>query len=479
MSDFRFFGPDDRQAGPSAGLHVTAIRRGALLTTALLFSLAVPAEAQVFWPSERGDVIRVERKKVRYARQRAPKVVETVKDTSKPVGPPVIAISIDKQQLKIYDNNGVFAESPVSTGMPGHPTPMGVFSVIEKEVFHRSNIYSGAPMPHMQRITWSGVAMHEGVLPGHAASHGCIRLPGAFATRMYGWTNRGARVVITPGEMSPVDFSHRLLVTQKPEGADPNMPIAAKPADVTSTRKSDKADASPAPELRLTTGNSDSAKKSDEIRTADASGTIVAKPDVGSDAKVETKTEPKADEQKSDKDQARPQDGGKPSAATLPAPRPTPGMAEFVGPIKPNTGQVAAFISRKEGKLFVRQAFKPIFAVPVTIAPGDKPLGTHVFTVKTMDDGKLQWTVMSLPAPTRAAKLAEAQYSRRKKVVAPDPGPPPQPSTATEALDRITIPDEAMKRFAAVLAPGGSLVVSDQGLGDETGEGTDFIVHLR
>ncbi len=461
-------------------IRLAAIRRGALLTStfilpsALLLGLAAPAHAQFFWPGERAETVRVERKKIRHARQRAPRV-EAVKDTSKPVGPVVISISIEKQQLKLYDNNGVYAESPVSTGMPGHSTPMGVFSVIGKEVFHRSNIYSGAPMPHMQRITWSGVAMHEGVLPGRPASHGCIRLPGAFATRLFGWTKMGARVVITPNYMTPTEFSHRLLVTQKPEGTDPNMPMVSnKPADVIPTPKADKADAS-IPELRLTstTGSGDGGKKSDEIKTADASGTIVTKPDAPADVKTELRTEPKTD-----KDQARPQDGDKSSAATLPAPRPTPGMAEFVGPIKPNTGQVAAFVSRKEGKLFVRQAFKPVFSVPVTIAPGDKPLGTHVFTVRSENDNRLEWTVISLPAPSHAAKRADAEYSRKKKVVV-DTGPAPTPSTAAEALDRITIPDEAMKRLASVLAPGGSLVVSDEGLGSETGEGTDFIVHLR
>ena len=78
--------------------------------------------------------------------------------------------------------------------MPGHATPMGVFSVIEKQKLHHSNIYSGAPMPFMQRITWSGVAIHAGVLPGYPASHGCIRMPMAFAVKMYGWTKMGARV---------------------------------------------------------------------------------------------------------------------------------------------------------------------------------------------------------------------------------------------------------------------------------------------
>ena len=129
-----------------------------------------------------------------------------VEKESKPQGPLIISVSIAQQRLRIYDANGLFAESPVSTGMPGHSTPMGVFSVIQKQKFHQSNIYSGAPMPFMQRITWSGIAMHAGVLPGHPASHGCIRMPMAFAVKMYGWTRMGARVIVTPGELTPAEF---------------------------------------------------------------------------------------------------------------------------------------------------------------------------------------------------------------------------------------------------------------------------------
>ena len=138
------------------------------------------------------------------------------KESAKPQGPLIIAISIERQSLKIYDDNGLFAETPISTGMRGHPTPMGVFSVIQKQKYHRSNIYSGAPMPYMQRITWSGVAFHAGVLPGYPASHGCIRMPMNFAVKMWGWTRMGARVVVTPGEMTPSSFSHPLLIALKP-----------------------------------------------------------------------------------------------------------------------------------------------------------------------------------------------------------------------------------------------------------------------
>ena len=133
-------------------------------------------------------------------RQPSAKTEAARKETSaKPQGPLIIAISIEQQKVRVYDANGLFAESPVSTGMKGHSTPMGVFSVIQKNKMHRSNIYSGAPMPYMQRITWSGIALHAGVLPGYPASHGCIRMPMAFAVKMWNWTRMGARVIITPG----------------------------------------------------------------------------------------------------------------------------------------------------------------------------------------------------------------------------------------------------------------------------------------
>jgi hypothetical protein len=155
---------------------------------------------------------------------------------AKPQGPLIIAVSIGGQHVKIYDANGFFAEAPVSTGMPGHSTPMGVFSVIQKHKLHHSNIYSNAPMPYMQRITWSGVALHAGVLPGYPASHGCIRIPMGFAVKMWNWTKMGARVIVAPDEIAtPVSFSHPLLPSLKvapqpvvAEEAHPDAPLAAK-----------------------------------------------------------------------------------------------------------------------------------------------------------------------------------------------------------------------------------------------------------
>jgi L,D-transpeptidase catalytic domain len=119
-------------------------------------------------------------------------------------GPLQIIVSIADQRISVYDDGTLIARSSVSTGVQDHPTPVGVFSVIGKELWHRSNIYSAAPMPYMQRITWSGIALHAGVLPGHPASHGCIRLAKDFAIRLWHLTKRGTRVIIAPNNVDPV-----------------------------------------------------------------------------------------------------------------------------------------------------------------------------------------------------------------------------------------------------------------------------------
>jgi lipoprotein-anchoring transpeptidase ErfK/SrfK len=136
-----------------------------------------------------------------------------------PKGPLQIIISISDQRVSVYDNGALVARSTVSTGIPGHPTPLGVFSVISKQRWHRSNIYSAAPMPYMQRITWSGIALHAGVLPGYPASHGCIRLKNDFAIRLWHLTKRGTRVVIASDDIRPVEIAHPRLFASKPKAA--------------------------------------------------------------------------------------------------------------------------------------------------------------------------------------------------------------------------------------------------------------------
>jgi hypothetical protein len=148
-----------------------------------------------------------------------------------------IIISIPDQRISVYENSALIARSTVSTGVPRHPTPVGVFSVISKQRWHRSNIYSGAPMPYMQRITWSGIALHAGIVPGHPASHGCIRLRNDLAIRLWHLTKRGTRVIIAPDDIRPVEIAHPRLFVPKPRTAfgPPEAP-AATPDDVPATR---------------------------------------------------------------------------------------------------------------------------------------------------------------------------------------------------------------------------------------------------
>jgi hypothetical protein len=137
--------------------------------------------------------------------------------TSDPLrsGPLFAVVSIADQRISVYGSGGLIVRAPVSTGMRGHATPTGVFSIVQKRRWHESNIYSSAPMPFMQRITWSGIALHAGVVPGHPASHGCIRLPASFAQRLFGATEVGQRVIIAPSDTSPIEITHANLPAPK------------------------------------------------------------------------------------------------------------------------------------------------------------------------------------------------------------------------------------------------------------------------
>src|ERR1700761_7602334 len=293
-----------RESALRASVSTGALFRAALLTAVGIVAAAAPADAAPYWrDSDSGYYGSVERPPPPRRPQRvhrAPKKQETkVKETTvHPQMPLVIAVSIGSQRVKVYDANGLFAEAPVSTGMPGHPTPMGVFSVIEKDRYHHSNIYSGAPMPFMQRITWGGVALHAGVLPGYPASHGCIRMPNDFATKMWGWTKMGARVFVTPADLAPpAAFSHPFLAAYKVAP----QPVVADPPEDPAAKVGPKADLG-APEiksietrldLRPTVGH-DKPADAPATRTADAgSKTAVTMTDAGggaprSGAKVET-----------------------------------------------------------------------------------------------------------------------------------------------------------------------------------------------
>src|SRR4051812_47466934 len=158
------------------------------------------------------------------ARQARPKP-PTEATAPRDAGEPIMAIvSIQAQQVTFYDADGWILRAPVSTGTTGRETPAGIFAVLDKEKEHRSTLYDDAEMPNMQRITWNGIALHGGPLPGYAASHGCIRMPFGFAEKLFDRTRIGMRVIISPDNAEPVEFFHPALLVPKAEA------IAAAPA---------------------------------------------------------------------------------------------------------------------------------------------------------------------------------------------------------------------------------------------------------
>lgn len=141
-------------------------------------------------------------------RSEAAPFVQAVPQTPDPL---LVIVSLRKQRLSVFNKNGHVTESPISSGTAEFPTPTGVFSVIGKAVEHESNLYEGASMPFMQRLTWTGTAMHAGHLPGYPASHGCIRLPYAFAEKLYSLTNINTRVIVSRDDVAPQSISHAKL----------------------------------------------------------------------------------------------------------------------------------------------------------------------------------------------------------------------------------------------------------------------------
>ena len=138
----------------------------------------------------------------------------------------MVIVSLAEQEMYVYRNGVRIGRSTVSTGKKGHTTPTGVFTILQKKVRHESSIYKGARMPHMQRLTWTGIAMHAGHLPGYPASHGCVRLPVDFAEKLYSVTRSGTSVIITDDKFSPGETAEPGVLLSGKTGA-PAIPALA------------------------------------------------------------------------------------------------------------------------------------------------------------------------------------------------------------------------------------------------------------
>jgi hypothetical protein len=395
-------------------------------------------------------------------------------------GEPIMAIvSIKSQQVTFYDADGWILRAPVSTGTTGRETPAGVFAVLERDKDHHSSLYDDAWMPNMQRITWNGIALHGGPLPGYAASHGCVRMPYGFAEKLFEKTWIGMRVIISPNDAEPVEFSHPALFVPNQEAiaAAPAKAeaLAREAAEAAKTAGEAKKAAAKAPRetssltslLRKLQGlktradaelayadKALAAARTDETRARaeDLKQKAAAKAaDLGSQldaAKADAK--PKLDAAAAAKEAAK-------AAETRKA-----GTAKAANEAKLVLEPASIFISRATQKLYVRrnthkrwpdggEVFDATIEVPVTIRNPEKPIGTHVFTALARNDGGLRWTAVTID----------------------------NADDAKAALDRITIPQDVLDRIAPTALPRSSIVISDEPLSGETNYRTEFVAVLN
>lgn len=412
------------------------------------------------------------------AKQDRPKpVIEAT--APRDAGEPIMAIvSIKTQHVTLYDADGWIQRAPVSTGVSGRETPAGVFAVLEKDVDHHSSLYDDASMPHMQRLTWNGIALHGGPLPGYAASHGCVRMPYGFAEKLFDQTQIGTRVIISPNDAAPVEMAHPALFAPNADAvaAAPQLAetLARKAEDASTaasdTKKSAAAAAREAAALEASVRKLEKLKiaaDADALRAEKALATATADQAKARAEEAKLKAVAKASDLTTKLETARTAAKAKLDAAAI-----AKDLAKVAAVAKTDTQKAASeaklalepvsvYISRATQKLYVRrntrkpwadggEVFDATIEVPVTIRNPEKPVGTHVFTAMSRTREGLRWTAVTI-----------------------DTG-----DTAQGALDRITIPQSVLDRIAPTALPRSSIIVSDEPLSRETNYRTEFVAVL-
>jgi hypothetical protein len=397
-------------------------------------------------------------------------------------GDPIMAIvSLKSQQVTVYDAEGWILRAPVSTGIKERETPAGVFAIVEKDKDHHSTMYDDAWMPNMQRITWNGLALHGGPLPGYAASHGCVRMPYGFAEKLFDKTGIGMRVIISPNDAAPVDFSHPTLSLFAPNGevitaASAKAETLAREATDAATT-ADETGKTAATVARQSAPLAASLRKVERLKAradtelVSADKALAAAKTDQARAKAEDrqqKAAAKAAEAATRFDIAKADALSKLDAASI-----AKEAAKMAQTKKADTAKaaldaklalepVSIYISRATRTLYVRrnthkpardgggEVFDASIEAPVTIRDPGKPLGTHVFTAVARDDTGLRWTAVTIE----------------------------NGDGAKNALDRITIPKDVLDRIAPTALPRSSIVVSDEPLSEETNYRTEFVAVL-
>jgi len=421
--------------------------------------------------------------------RRGERRVESIE--SRTAGEPIMAIvSLRDQRITVYDPSGWILRAPVSSGQKGRETPAGIFSIIQKEAEHYSNLYDDAYMPHMQRITWSGIALHGGPLPGYPASHGCVRMPFDFAARLFDETQLGMRVIVAPRDVTPIEIAHPVLALSKP-GAGALAAARAAEADE-ATRKADQAKLAAGTAFREAAQAMVPVRSAENLKLRAEAQLAAAETALGSAISAETKEQAERTKAQSAarvtelqiqlaaaKADLQPKLDALTSARDAAAVAETARVAatEAARQVARGLEPVSVLISRKTQRLYVRQAFEPILESPVTILDADRPIGTHIFTAmeRTNGDSNVRWSVVSLD--DGRGGTVEPQVGARGGDARDVEPMPADPGSAKAALDRIVIPQDALDRIAAMV-PRSSLIITDEALSSETGKGTDFVVLL-
>jgi hypothetical protein len=405
-------------------------------------------------------------------------------------------IALAQQRISIYGESGKILEAPVSTGTTGRETPAGIYSILQKEEEHHSNLYDDASMPYMERLTWTGIAMHAGALPGYPASHGCTRLPYDFAQQLYQLSGLGMRVVIVREDIAPVEIEQPAMFTQPhtfPLQMTGQLTEAELRAQLRTIAEAKLAEAQAATKRELEARTA-AAKKAAEaelaVKSLEAAEASLARTE--SELEAAGPVQETADTSGREKrlegakvqlEAAEMQAQAKMDAAALArqdamAARAVMNRAADAAETAwQNTKPVSVFISRKTQRLYIRKGNAPVFESPVTIRDPGRPVGTFVFTALNYKaaPGRMRWIAVSLYKnatdiePYSEAKRALKKHGHAKSA---------DVAAARLALNRLTIPQEAVRRISEVLLPGSSLIVSDEGLSSETGKDTDFVVFM-
>jgi lipoprotein-anchoring transpeptidase ErfK/SrfK len=459
-----------------------------------------------------------------------PKPAPTVSDVLQ--GPARLAVvSLARQHVTFYDAGGRSVRAPISSGQSGMDTPVGVYSILQKKVDHTSNIYDDAKMPFMQRITWSGVALHAGALPGYPASHGCVRLPIGFAEQIFDKTNLGLRVVISRDDVTPVAIEHDALFQPRPldeaalaniepaafaDEAPPLMPdVAAWPmryreqvrlrAVVAEKVEALKAAAEAVEPLKTVFDEKSAQQKKflRSIKSAEAEKVAATKRLARAEKSLAAAKKPKAIERaeaelaNAKTAMAAAEAKLQPSAAEreriegeLSAAKSAFDAAESKraaaaqehAEARRKILPVSVFISRETQRLYLRQGHAPVTEIPVEIKDPDTPIGTHVFTALdyTPDGNAARWNVVSIARHEDSYGGYDEfdDFNRRRKKDT-RPAAATNAEAAAAALERITLPADLKEALSEYVWPGSSIIVSDEPMHKkETNDHTDFVVLL-